>query len=154
MPRYARMRHHTAAARALRKSPTLAERRFWQAVRREGIGLTFRRQHPALGFVLDFYAPSVRLAVELDGGQHALSAGSDAMRTAILNRHGVSVLRFWNNEVLGNLGGVLLCVQAVARSLAAETPSPSLPLGGGGGDIGGLPFETLRLSLAERVKTC
>ena len=150
MTRFARMRHHTAAARRLRRQPTEAERRLWQRLRNERLGIAFRRQHPLAGYILDFYAPAARLAVELDVGQHAPVALRDAMRTRALTARGVTVLRFWNNEVLGNPEGVESAILTVLRLLATRTPSLTLPLPGGGGPGGAVSPETLRLHLGER----
>jgi very-short-patch-repair endonuclease len=72
-------------------------------------GYKFRRQHPIKDFILDFYCPEKKLAVELDGGQH--SEGSqmiyDQSRSAILEKEGIKVLRYWDNEVLQNTDGIL-----------------------------------------------
>ena len=89
-------------ARALRRGQTDAEGVLWQLLRRRGMGVKFRRQHPSAPFVLDFYCHELRLAVEVDGGQHAAQTGrtSDARRTAILKARGIHVLRFANLEVL------------------------------------------------------
>jgi very-short-patch-repair endonuclease len=71
-------------------------------------GFRFRRQHPFERFVLDFYCCDVKLAIELDGGQHNEpdAKARDKERTEFLACHGIQVLRFWNNEVLTNLEGV------------------------------------------------
>lgn len=89
-------------ARTLRRGQTGAEEVLWQLVRRRGMGVKFRRQHPLAPFVLDFYCHELRLAVEVDGGQHAAQTGraSDARRTAALEARGIRVLRFSNLEVL------------------------------------------------------
>ena len=110
MPRFSRMKHHTAAARRLRKLPTDAEQRLWPRLRGAQLGTAFRRQHPLAGVIADFYAPAVKLVVEVDGGQHARSLRDD-LRTAALARRGISVLRFWKNEVLGNTDGVVLAMR-------------------------------------------
>ncbi|MEL7149673.1 MAG: DUF559 domain-containing protein [Pseudomonadota bacterium] len=97
----------TQRAHALRSNMTDAEKRLWQEVRRDRLGVRFRRQLPILKrYILDFYAPSIRLAVEIDGGQHAGDPG-DTRRTAHLNAHDISVLRFWNNEVLNETPAVV-----------------------------------------------
>src|SRR5438105_3985108 len=97
-----------AAARAMRRAPTPAERILWQALRnRQLAGLKFRRQFPLGPFVLDFCCPEHRLGVELDGGVHAEQQEYDQDRTAHLNQFGYQILRFPNEEVLSNLGAVL-----------------------------------------------
>ncbi len=100
-------------ARRLRVAMTDAERKLWSALRDRQIdGLKFRRQHPIGPYVLDFLCEERRLAVELDGGQH--TAEKDAARTAWLADHGVRVIRFWNNDVLTNLPGVVEMIRQEA----------------------------------------
>src|SRR2546430_4104328 len=84
------------AARQLRQNPTPAERHAWSILRRKGIlGLRFKRQHPLLGFIVDFYCPHLRLVLEIDGGTHATSEqmSYDAARTKWLEAHGYVVVR-------------------------------------------------------------
>jgi len=73
-------------------------------------GYKFRRQHAMAGFIVDFACLEKRLIVELDGGQHAVQADNDAARTCRLETQGYRVLRFWNNEVLENIEGVLMTI--------------------------------------------
>jgi very-short-patch-repair endonuclease len=122
-------------ARSLRQSETKAEKKLWFLLRNRQLkGQKFRRQHPIGPFVTDFCCTEAKLIVELDGGQHALLRRSDKTRTAYLEAQGYRVLRFWNNEVLGNLDGVL---QRIALALAAyQRPSPC-PLPRGERDLGG-----------------
>jgi very-short-patch-repair endonuclease len=135
--RFARTPAMTSRARHLRKDLTEAEKKLWHAIRRDQIGrLNFRRQHPIGVYVLDFYCPSIRLAVEVDGGQHneAIGRARDDRRARWLASKGVVMLRFWNNEVLSNLEGVLSEIGRAAetRCSARATPSLTLPLSGGG----------------------
>lgn len=98
------------AARALRSSMTDAEKLLWQSLRGKQLnGFRFRKQHPIERYVLDFYCPSARLAIEVDGKQHSTPEGQakDAERTAWLEGQGIRVLRFSNREILTNLEGVL-----------------------------------------------
>ena len=137
-------------ARALRKSLTPPEARLWTVLRRRALlGLKFRRQHPAGPFVLDFYCPSAKLVVEVDGVIHSLGDGPerDARRDLWLERHGMTVLRVSAADVKDNLDGVLKLIgDAAARAMA------DLDEGGGplrrpcaatppcGGDDGGGPL--------------
>jgi len=77
----------------------------------------FRRQHPIGRFVVDFACPAQKLAIELDGGQNALRNEEGTTRTSQLVRRGYRVIRFWNNEVMDNLDGVL---ETIRRELDAR----------------------------------
>ena len=95
-------------ARALRNSPTDAERRLWFHLRKRSLrGFKFRRQFPIAGFIADFACIEAQLVVELDGGQHADAVAHDAMRTRKLQANGYRVLRFWNHDVLARTPAVL-----------------------------------------------
>ena len=67
-------------AHTMRQAPTDSEARLWRAVRSSQLGVAFRRQVPLLGFIADFYAPSVRLVVEVDGGYHVGRVSADERR--------------------------------------------------------------------------
>lgn len=95
-------------ARDLRRNLTDAERLLWSRLRRRSLmRFYFRRQVPLGPYVADFVCKQQRLIVELDGGQHAMRKDYDARRTKHLNGMGYEVLRFWNNDVLDNMDGVL-----------------------------------------------
>ncbi|HSE02430.1 MAG TPA: endonuclease domain-containing protein [Burkholderiales bacterium] len=101
--------------RALRESLTPAEARLWKYLQRSQLeGSKFRRQHSVGQFVLDFYCPAVRVAIELDGAAHDHDAAqlADAARDEYLASLGITVLRFENREVIENLEGVLLRIKA------------------------------------------
>ena len=118
------------AARALRGTMTDAEQLLWYCLRRKQLGgFRFRRQHPFEMFVLDFYCCETKLAIELDGGQHNEPEGiaRDKVRTELLIKHGIYVLRFWNNEVFTNLEGVLQRIYEVLmerQKIVPLTPPP------------------------------
>jgi very-short-patch-repair endonuclease len=133
--KFSRTLQMTKRARRLRRESTDAERKLWQALRREQIkSVSFRRQHPIGAFTLDFYALSLRLGIEIDGGQHAtaIEQRKDRRRAEWLSSKGVLVVRFWNNDVLGNLEGVLIELVRIIEQRSSQTPSPTLPLAGGG----------------------
>ena len=133
--RFSRTRAMTLRAKRLRHNMTDAESRLWQALRRGQLNdLPFRRQHPIGPFTVDFYCPGLRLAIEIDGGQHALQRKqADERRTRFLAEKKIAVVRYWNNDVFGNLPGVLADLEAVIDRRTREvTPSPTLPLSGGG----------------------
>lgn len=97
-----------AKRRTLRKNTTDAERKVWSILRKGQMGVRFVRQYSVGPYVLDFFCPTQRLAVEIDGGQHSeeIHKQHDMKRTAYLAQHHIQVLRFWNNEVLQNIEGV------------------------------------------------
>ncbi len=135
------------AARDLRRNMTDAERLLWRHLRgRQLGGCKFRRQHPVDRYVLDFFCVEARLAVEVDGGQHddEKARALDAERTRFLNEQGIRVLRFWNNEVLSNITGVL---ESIADRLdgggSSRLPPPGLPPLGGGESVEVASEETL-----------
>jgi very-short-patch-repair endonuclease len=112
-------------AKALRANMTEAERRLWYLLRAHRFqGMKFKRQATIGRYIVDFVSFRRHLIVEVDGGQHADSE-TDDRRTHWLEGQGFRVLRFWNNEVLNNTGGVLDAIMA-----ASTNPSPDTPLRG------------------------
>ena len=123
----------TKVARLLRKSSTDTERLLWQHLRAGRFyGHKFKRQQPLGNYVVDFVCFEARLIIELDGGQHADQADADKIRGQWLNGQGFRVLRFWNNEVLTNLEGVMQCMHAAL----SPSPRPSPVKGEGEGHQG------------------
>jgi very-short-patch-repair endonuclease len=105
-------RKMTRIARRLRVNQTDAETVLWNRIRNRQIdGHKFVRQKPISGYLCDFVCRERLLIIEVDGGQHNESA-TDAIRDRRLAEDGYRVLRFWNNDVLGNLEGVLTTIQA------------------------------------------
>ena len=95
-------------ARQLRSQSTDAEHLLWSKLRsRQVDGWKFRRQVPLGRYIVDFLCEDARLIVELDGGQHSEALAYDADRTQWLNGKGYRLVRFWNNEALNNIEGVL-----------------------------------------------
>lgn len=97
-------------ARQLRKNQTDAENLLWRHLRNRNLnGLKFRRQHPVGTYIIDFYCHELRLAIELDGGQHAEPemVEYDKERSNYLESQDIKVVRFWNNEIFENMEGVL-----------------------------------------------
>jgi very-short-patch-repair endonuclease len=101
------LRRRTKLARQLRRNATDAEKLLWRALRESFPELRFRRQHPLGRDILDFALPSRKLAIEIDGGHHAIRESADAERTADIARRGYRVIRFWNGDVMQNMPGVL-----------------------------------------------
>ena len=128
------VRRTVAKARKLRRNSTDVERKFWHRIRDKQIDeFRFRRQRPIGKYIVDFVCPDAMLIVELDGGQHAEDAAYDQRRTAFLESLGYRVLRFWNNEVIENMDGVL---ERLHGNLLRFRTNPTLtfPLAGEGTD--------------------
>ena len=114
-------------ARLLRKKATDTERILWRHLRnRNFAGYKFRRQHPFDNYTVDFYCAGARLAIELDGGGHNYRSGQihDRMRSKLLARYGVTVLRFWNHQVRSELDSVLKAIWFALEERALAEPSP------------------------------
>ncbi len=116
--------HILRAARELRATQTDAESLLWHLVRNRGLcGYKFRRQHPVGRYILDFYCHEAGLAVELDGGGHGdeEQAVYDQQRTKELAGAGITVLRFWNRDLLTDTEAVLTAIYTI---LQERLPSP------------------------------
>ena len=106
--------------RAMRSEPTQAERKL-----RHRLALPashFRRQVMLGRYIVDFASHGLKIVIEIDGGQHVVQSKHDVARTEFLESEGYRVLRFWNNEVLANIDGVLEVIQGFI--LATPTPTP------------------------------
>lgn len=98
-------------AKALRKRMTEAENRLWYYIRDRRLdGVKYRRQHPIGSHVVDFVCLTRKLVIEVDGGQHSETA--DKERTVAIEAEGFKVIRFWNNDVLGNTDAVIETIRA------------------------------------------
>jgi len=104
-------------ARDLRRNMTDAEKRLWKGLREAFPDTKFRKQVPVGPYVADFLSYSAKLIIEADGGQHgdADAQAYDDRRTRFMEGEGFELLRFWNNDVLGNTEGV---VASIAESLS------------------------------------
>src|SRR5438128_1812699 len=116
--------------RSLRKRATECEQILWRRLRnRNFAGYKFRRQHPIDPYVLDFYCPAAKLAVELDGGGHNYQTREicDQKRAELLAGHGIKVLRFWNHQVRQELDSILQAIwfELEDRRKKDSSPSPS-----------------------------
>ena len=119
--------------RVLRSASTDVEATLWRQLRaRQVLGAKFRRQHALADYIVDFVSFDARLIVEVDGGQHANAATYDAHRDDVLRKLDFEVLRFWNNDVTGNLTGVLTAIYAAVERRLENHPHPCPPLEGEG----------------------
>ena len=119
------MANTTTTARRLRRHQTDAERILWFRLRgRRLADWKFKRQVPIDRFIVDFVCADAKLIIELDGSQHADRTHHDEERTRTLEAMGYLVLRFWNNDVMSNLDGVL---EEILNTLNQQSPEPPHP---------------------------
>jgi len=107
-------------ARQLRKKQTGAEYVMWEALRSRKIGAKFRRQHPIKGFIVDFYCPERRLAIEVDGRIHKKQVAYDKMRENIIKSVGVNILRFSNTEAVFKTAKVINSIKKYLDSFPSQ----------------------------------
>lgn len=117
--------------RKLRKNMTYLELALWKRIRHNQLELRFRRQYTYENRIFDFYAPQIKLAIEIDGETHFCD--SNARKREIQNDNqlfisGITVFRFSNREVLNNIEGVLRKISEQLKS-----PIPTFPLEKGEG---------------------
>jgi very-short-patch-repair endonuclease len=113
-------RKSTVRARTLRRDQTKAELVFWSRIKAKQFhGLKFKRQFPIGKYIVDFICLEKKIIVEIDGGQHCESL-KDEERTRYLNNMGYEVIRFWNNDILSNIEGVLLSLSLTLSRAAGE----------------------------------
>ena len=102
--------HSLELCREFRKNPTKAEACLWEILRTKRLdGFKFRRQHPMGDYILDFYCPELKLAIEVDGQVHMDEEQKiyNQERTNNLKENGISVIRFWNSEVQNDISSVV-----------------------------------------------
>ena len=111
-------------AKQLRQHQTEAEKKLWLKLRnRQLANLKFRRQVPMGSYIVDFYCQECQLIIELDGGHHLLQQEYDQIRTHYLQAQGLTVLRFWNHDILNDTEAVL--AQILNYSKISLTPTLS-----------------------------
>lgn len=119
----------TEVARKLRKSMTKEENRLWYFLRAGRLErYKFRRQEPIGNYIVDYVCFEKKMIVECDGGHH-LKSDNDQRRDLYFHQRGYRVLRFWNNEILNNIDGVLEVILGVLKN-ATLPLTPSLREGG------------------------
>ncbi len=117
-------------AREMRNNPTEPEKRLWRHLSNGQLdGFKFRRQEVIGRAIVDFFCPSARLCVEVDGETHA-DCARDLRRDAYLNGFGLAVLHVTNPDVMGNMDGVLQVILRTVKSSDRPHPNPS-PEGAG-----------------------
>jgi very-short-patch-repair endonuclease len=114
----------TQIAKNLRKTSTFAERLLWRHLRAKQVeGYKFRRQEPIGDYAVDFVCFEKRIIIEVDGSQHQIEKDKDKKRDKWFKEQGFRVLRFWNNEVLRNIEGVLELIRESCLDHPPPTPS-------------------------------
>ncbi len=104
--------------RELRNGATPEEKLLWKYLQNKKLGFKFIRQYSIEGYVVDFYCPAKRLAIEIDGEQHKKDKKYDEYQTRYLNTFNIRVIRFWNQEIIDD-------VEDVAEKIGeAVSPSP------------------------------
>ena len=111
----------TKIAKRLRKNMTDAEKLLWSKIRNRQLGVKFRRQQPVGRYIVDFICFEEQIIIEVDGGQHSQNK-EDEIRDKWFMAKGFKVLRFWNNDVLRNIRGV---VEDIREELLSLSLNPS-----------------------------
>jgi len=114
-------------AKTMRHNATDAENLMWKILRaKRFMNLKFRRQHVIAPYILDFYCHELGLVIELDGSQHGTDDGVeyDAERTQFLETLGLTVVRYWNHDVLGWTDVVLEDLWQVCFELKSKSTYP------------------------------
>jgi very-short-patch-repair endonuclease len=115
------------AARRLRLNQTDAEARLWRKLRHWPMeGTHFRRQVPIGPYIADFACMAAHLIIEVDGSQHGEGENviRDQVRTRWLEAAGYRVIRFWNNDLVNNMDGVLEAIYAAVHGSTIADPTP------------------------------
>jgi very-short-patch-repair endonuclease len=121
----------------LRSNMTEAERMLWVSLKNDKLGVRFRRQFGIGYYIVDFYCPAKKLAIEADGGIHLNQKEYDVIRDAFMNDFEIRIVRFRNDQIKNNLSGV---INAIIQALALDEVPP-LPRGGGRGSARPGEFE-------------
>jgi very-short-patch-repair endonuclease len=134
----------------MRDNPTPAENVMWQLLRKHGISFHFRRQHLIDRFIVDFVCLEKSLVVEVDGDIHDYQTKEDEERTNFLNGQGFSVIRFRNEEVIGNTDYIVKQISDKLESLPSNKPILAQSLSPLGRD--GVGSDLLSYYIPDRYK--
>ncbi len=103
--------------RKLRNNPTYTEKILWNSLRRRQIcDVRFLRQYSVNCFVIDFYAPKIKLAIEVDGSSHIGKEAYDKSRQEYIEDFGIEFIRFANKDVIGNMNRVVAQIEEVVKN--------------------------------------
>jgi len=108
-------------ARNLRNNATGVEAMLWGSLKHSRLdGVKFRRQQTMGNYIVDFVSFEKKIVIELDGSQHNEHVANDKVRDDCLRTHGFKVLRFYDNEVIENIEGVLEVIRQHCQRSAAR----------------------------------
>ena len=127
MPRIYNLNSHKVIRKQLRNDPTPAEQLLWRYLKNDQLdGYRFRRQFGMGRYIVDFYCPKLRLAIEIDGGIHNSDSAkeSDHLRQEYIESHYIRVLRFRNDEIQNH---VLKVVQQIRWAMTSPSATPNPP---------------------------
>jgi very-short-patch-repair endonuclease len=120
-------------AYTLRKNMTEAEKKLWERLCKNQLGVKIRRQHPLLNYIADFYCHQAKLVIEVDGGIHLTKENKeyDFARDAAMIEFELKIIRFTNNEVMNEIDDVVNKIKRKIEELklAGNTPNPPAPKG-------------------------
>ncbi|VAX24199.1 hypothetical protein MNBD_NITROSPINAE04-2396 [hydrothermal vent metagenome] len=121
-------KEQTGTRQALRRHMPDAELILWSKLKNRQAGAKFRRQYGVENYVIDFYCTELKLAVEVDGDSHYKGDGQqrDRIRSGQIEKYGISMIRFSNNEIYRNLNGVLVALENRITELRNEKRSSLL----------------------------
>jgi very-short-patch-repair endonuclease len=110
-------------AKILRDNMTKYEKLLWEKLKQKQIcGLRFRRQHPIVFFIVDFYCHDARLVIEIDGDIHSQQREYDDGRSAEIEKFSIKVIRFSNSEIENNISDVIKVIEDEAKSRIQSPP--------------------------------
>jgi very-short-patch-repair endonuclease len=116
------LKTQTKLRRILRKQPIQAERMLWYKIRKNQLGYKFRRQYGVDKYVLDFYCPRLKFAIELDGATHASEheIKYDEARQKYIENTGITVKRYSNSEIRNNIDEVLENISVTCMEISRK----------------------------------
>mgnify|MGYP001591206843 FL=1 len=115
-------------SKQLRNNSTIGEVMLWSELKRKKLGFQFMRQKPIMGYIVDFYCSSLKLAIEIDGSSHDTKIEADVLRQKEIEKLGINFLRFSEEDVRNSLDGVVREVKAVIQAKTTPASKTRHPL--------------------------
>lgn len=109
-------------AKKLRNNMTFAEKKLWDELSKNRLGVRFKPQHPISSYIADFYCHKAKLVIEIDGDVHfnEISIAKDGLRSEDMEALGLRVIRFTNQEIHHNIGEVLSTIEKTLKDRFAQ----------------------------------